>query len=107
VGLRICRDAEYDDGKLDLVVFRCKEQTALVLHAAWTLLRRHPLKGDVVYRQGKRIHIESTPMTPSQVDGDPGPNTPLDIEVLPQRVRLIVPHCDEHHGFWPWRGFRT
>jgi diacylglycerol kinase family enzyme len=45
VGLRICRDARFDDGLLDLVVFSCREQGSLVLHAAWTILRLHPLKG--------------------------------------------------------------
>jgi diacylglycerol kinase (ATP) len=103
VGLRICRDARYDDGLLDLVVFSCRDQPGLVLHAAWTLLRRHPLKGDVVYRQFKRLRIESESPVPSQADGDVGPNTPLDIQVLPVRVKLLVPP-PRRQFFWPWRG---
>ena len=59
VGLRICRDARYDDGLLDLVVFSCREQTALMLHAAWTLLRLHPLRGDVIYRRVRSARIET------------------------------------------------
>ncbi len=100
VGLRICRDAVFDDGLLDLVVFRCREQTGLMLHAAWTLLRLHPWKGDVVYRQFRNARIE-TPGSevPSQVDGDPGPNTPLDISVGPARIALLVP---EPSSSWPW-----
>ena len=101
VGLRICRDARYDDGLLDLVVFGCRANTNLVLHAAWTLLRRHPLKGGVVYRQFRRLRIESESPVPSQVDGDVGPNTPLDVEVLPARVRLMIP--PPRRLFWPWR----
>ena len=104
VGLRICRDAQYDDGKLDLVVFGCRHQHRLLLHAAWTLLRLHPLKGDVVYRQFKKLRIESDQTVPSQVDGDVGPNTPLEVEVLPQRVRLLVPPPSAGFHFWPWKG---
>ena len=105
VGLRICRDAQFDDGLLDLVVFSCREQTALILHAGWTLLRRHPLKGDVVYRQVRNIRIETDRPTPCQVDGDVGPSTPLEISMADRRVRLILPAGrDVRNPWWPWTG---
>jgi YegS/Rv2252/BmrU family lipid kinase len=103
VGLRICRDARYDDGLLDLVVFSCREQTALMLHAAWTLLRRHPLKGDVLYRRVRRVRIETDRPVPSEVDGDLGPFAPLDIAVAPHGIKLIVPPVPTGWGLWPWR----
>jgi len=104
VGLRICRDALYDDGLLDLVVFSCREQTALMLHATWTLLRRHPLKGNVLYRRCRRLRIETRQPVPSQVDGDVGPLTPLDISVAAQRIKLLIPHAEAGRTLWPWRG---
>lgn len=104
VGLRICRDALYDDGLLDLVVFSCRKQTALMLHAAWTLLRRHPLKGNVLYRRGRNVHIETDRPVPSQMDGDVGPDTPLDISVSPNRIKLLIPPRRTGWAFWPWRG---
>ncbi len=104
VGLRICRDALFDDGLLDLVVFHCRQQTALVLHAAWTLLRRHPLKGNVVYRRLRHVRIETDQPVPSQVDGDVGPMTPVDISIAPQRVKLLVPPRESGRTLWPWRG---
>ena len=107
VGLRICRDAVYDDGLLDLVVFSCREQTALMLHAAWTLLRRHPLKGNVLYRRARRFHIETDEPVPSQVDGDVGPPTPLEISVAPERIKLLIPPQAGGKTFWPWRGGDT
>jgi diacylglycerol kinase (ATP) len=102
VGLRICRDARFDDGLLDLVIFRCREQTGLMLHAAWTLLRLHPLKGDVLYRRCRNATIE-TPDGPTatQVDGDPGPSTPLHVSVAPFRMHLLVPEQPDSWG-WPW-----
>jgi len=104
VGLRVCRDARFDDGLLDLVVFSCQEQTALVLHAAWTLLRRHPLKGNVIYRRIRSARIEADPQVPSQLDGDLGPETPLDISLHPGKLRLLVPAPRASYGPWPWRG---
>jgi diacylglycerol kinase (ATP) len=105
VGLRICRDARYDDGLLDLVVFRCREQTGLMWHAAWTLLRLHPLLGDVVYRRARSIRIETAAPAASQVDGDAGPSTPLDISLAPWRVKLLVPPPPRPGWkFWPWTG---
>lgn len=106
VGLRVCRDARFDDGKFDLVVFTCQEQTALLLHAAWTLLRLHPLKGNVLYRKVRSVHIESDRPVPSQVDGDLGPPPPLDISIASSRIKLLVPHRPETPtawGFWPWK----
>lgn len=105
VGLRICRDARFDDGMLDLVIFRCREQAKLMLHAGWTLLRRHPLKGDVLYRRVKDIRIESDRPTASEVDGDPGPELPLNIAMADGRVRLIIPRTQHLSVFgWPWKG---
>ena len=106
VGLRICRDAVPDDGLLDLVVFSCREQTALMLHAAWTLLRRHPLKGNVIYHQARDIRIETDSPVPTQVDGDIGPNTPLDIAVEAHRIPLIFPHRPAADWPWAWGDFR-
>jgi len=104
VGLRICRDAVFDDGLLDLVVFTCREQTRLALHAAWTLLRMHPQKGNVIYRQVRQVRFETDGPVPSQVDGDVGPDTPLDISVSPRRLRLLVPRRRYGLGLWPWKG---
>lgn len=101
VGLRICRDARFDDGLLDLVVFSCREQAHLVLHAAWTLLRRHPLKGNVLYRQIKNCRIETDRPVPTEADGDVGPNTPVDVSVAPEQVTLLIPRSQESRGLWP------
>jgi diacylglycerol kinase family enzyme len=91
VGLRICREAQLDDGLMDLVVFSCREQTRLMMHAAWTLLRWHPLKGDMLYRQFRHCRIETDRPVPSQVDGDVGPNSPFDISVAEGKVHLLAP----------------
>jgi YegS/Rv2252/BmrU family lipid kinase len=105
-GLRVCRDAKFDDGLLDLVVFECHAQVSLVLHAAWTLLRRHPLKGNVIYRPARQIRIETEKPMECEMDGDVGPRSPLDISVSPDRIQLIVPSRPNRWTLpmWPWKG---
>lgn len=105
-GLRICREARFDDGLLDLVVFECDQQVRLLLHAAWTLLRLHPLKGNVIYRQAKEIRIESDDPVHCELDGDLGPTTPLAITISPHRIKLIVPSSPPGWPIplWPWKG---
>jgi diacylglycerol kinase (ATP) len=111
VGLRVCRDARFDDGLLDLVVFSCREQTSLMLHAAWTLLRLHPLKGNVLYRRLKTCKIETSCPLACQLDGEIGPAAPLDISVEPRKLALLIaPNTQagslarQAGGFWPWKG---
>jgi len=104
VGLRICRDAAFDDGYLDLVVFPCRRQLRLLMHAAWTLLRQHPPKGGVVYRRIRSCRIETDPPVACQADGDPGPSTPIDVGLDPERVKLIIPRGSSRMGLWPWKG---
>ncbi|MBS3821293.1 MAG: YegS/Rv2252/BmrU family lipid kinase [Planctomycetes bacterium] len=106
IGLRICRDARFDDGLLDLVVFECDRQTGLILHAGWTMLRRHPLKGNCIYEEPERIHIETDQPLTCQVDGDVGPESPLEISVAEHRITLIVPQSRSRWTLpmWPWKG---
>jgi diacylglycerol kinase family enzyme len=42
-------------------------------------------------RQVRRIRIDSDAEVPFQLDGDPGGTLPVEIEVLPQRLNMIVP----------------
>jgi diacylglycerol kinase (ATP) len=39
----------------------------------------------------RRLRIESNETVPYQLDGDPGGVLPLEIEVLPGRLTMIVP----------------
>jgi diacylglycerol kinase family enzyme len=47
---------------------------------------------DVIYKQGKIIEISSrSEGVYAELDGDPGPELPVKIEVIPQAVNVIVP----------------
>ncbi len=90
-GLRICSRASCNDGKLDLVVFKCGSQGRLVIHSLLTLLNRHPVQRDVIYRTAQRIRVSTEKPLTCEVDGDVGPVTPLDIAMSRQKIRLLLP----------------
>ena len=90
-GLRICSEAQFDDGLLDLIIFTCHSRAHLLCHATRAILRRHPSHRSVIHRRFKHVTIESETSVPCEVDGDMGPTTPLEISVAPKRIKLIVP----------------
>ena len=91
-GLRILRDAKFDDGLLDLCVYPCSGQLRLILHSLNTTLRIHPERRSVIYRRCRNIEISSSvPSVPVQVDGDPGGTLPAKIEVHPGALNLLLP----------------
>lgn len=92
VGLSICKDAQYGDGLLDLCIMRCSNQGKLLVHSLKTVFKTHTRSRDVIYRQTPLIHVEAAdgPVY-CEIDGDPGPELPAEIKVIPQAVRALVP----------------
>lgn len=91
-GLRVAPEAVPTDGLLDVCTFRRGSlfhglrYTAAVQLGGW-----HRRLGDCVTRQARRLRITSDEPVAYQLDGDPGGVLPLDIEIEPRRVTLIVP----------------
>ena len=91
VGLRVLRDAQFDDGLLDLCVFPCRWHGRLALHSATTLLQIHPERRSVIYRRCRNIVISSNvQQVRVQVDGDPAGNLPARIEVCPGALSVLM-----------------
>ena len=92
IGLSICKDADFGDGLLDICIFRCAGQSRLMAHAVKTVFKRHTKCKNVIYTKAASIQVESAdgPLY-CQIDGDPGPETPADIQVIPQAIRVLVP----------------
>ena len=84
-------EVQSDDGVLDVCVFSPRSLLDGIL-IMWRLLRRdfssHP---GMRYRRGSRIRIETDPPCEAQADGELIGMTPLDIQVEPLSVRLLVP----------------
>jgi len=92
VGLQILHYADFGDGLLDVCVYKCASQLHLAKHSLMTILKQHADSRDVIYRQSKNISVSSeTDCIATEIDGDPGPALPVQIEVIPQAVNVMVP----------------
>jgi len=90
LGLPLGREARADDGKLDLCVFERPGAFNLLRYfsaAIWEWDRELP---DYKRRQVKRLRLSSEQPVRGQMDGDPAGQLPLDIEVMPGALTLVV-----------------
>jgi YegS/Rv2252/BmrU family lipid kinase len=93
LGLRWAPDAVGDDGWLDVRVLTrgTWAWTMRYLWCAWRgVLSAQP---GVTTLRIRRATITSAEPVAAHVDGDPAGVTPIDVEVLPQRLTLILPRA--------------
>jgi len=83
--------AALDSGHFDVCVFERGSLAALLYFSAAALCRRLSLQPGIQYRTAHRIRIESDRPVAVEVDGDYYRETPVEIEVHPAGVRLLVP----------------
>jgi diacylglycerol kinase (ATP) len=90
-GFRFAPQATGSDGCLDLCGFGSGGfwNTLKFMTAAY--LGRHQRLNDWMTKKISRIRIESDVQVRYQLDGDPGGCLPLNIEVVPNRLTIIVP----------------
>jgi diacylglycerol kinase family enzyme len=90
-GLQFCPAASGDDGLLDVCLLR----RGGFLRGVWYLLnviaRRHGSMRDCEMLRCERLRIEADEPVTYQIDGDHGGWLPVEVELLRQRVRLVVP----------------
>lgn len=83
-----------DDGLLDVVVVRANSFSQSV-QAVWELLRVSPgTLGDAGYvghARGREVRVETEPVQPVQLDGEPGGETPFTASVVPGAIKVMVP----------------
>lgn len=92
LGLKILAHADFGDGLLDVCIYKCASRVHLLKHSAMTVLKQHVRCRDVIYRQGRKITVSSNSADiKTEIDGDPGPALPVEIEVIPHAVNCIVP----------------
>lgn len=81
----------FDDGVLDACFYsprNLRDATRIM----WRLLRRNfASDAAMVYRSGRHFRIETYPPRLAQADGELLGMTPLEIEIAPRAVRLLVP----------------
>jgi len=67
---------------------------ALAGYALAILRGRHLERPDVHHRRAKGFRLSSAGVVPLQTDGDPAGELPATVEVLPQKLRLLVPSTE-------------
>ena len=89
--MRIAPDAVGTDGQLDLCTFRRGSLSVGLIYLAHVWLGRHQRLADCTTARFRRLRIEADAEVPYQLDGDAGGILPLEIDLVPRRLRLIVP----------------
>jgi diacylglycerol kinase family enzyme len=89
-GLRLAPQAVGTDGLLDVCGFERGSLWHLLRYLSGVFRGRHLSFADCRYLQTTRLRVESDEEVHYQLDGDPGGKLPVEISVLPERVRLIV-----------------
>jgi len=90
-GLGILHKADFSDGLLDVCIYKCASQLHLVKHSVATIFKQHTKGRGVIYLKARNIRITSVVDIPTEIDGDPGPPLPVEINIIPQAVKCIVP----------------
>jgi len=91
-GLRVVPGARADDGLLDWVVFERPGRAALVRYALAVSRRSaHLERRDVSHGRARRVRIDGPSPVPVQLDGEPAGFTPVEIDVIPQGLAVLVP----------------
>jgi diacylglycerol kinase (ATP) len=93
VGLRIVPGAVGTDGLLDVCTFKEGSLWNGLMYLGGILLGQHQSWSDCITTRARRLRIESSGEVPYQLDGDPGGFLPVEIEVLPGRLTLLVPEA--------------
>ena len=92
--VRLRRGIAPDDGLLDVVVLRADTLLSSV-RAIWELLRERgssaPGMGRVGYARGRVVTVETHPVQPVQLDGEPHGATPFTATVVAGAIQVFMP----------------
>lgn len=90
MNLPIVEDADPMDGQLDVCMFRGGSLIRGLYYLAAVIARQHRRRREDRVRRFRKIRITSDETVPFQLDGDPGGELPLEIQVQPRFLRVVV-----------------
>ena len=90
-GIPIVPNADGTDSHLDMCTFDGSSFAGGMRLLIHTVLRRQHRLRNCQQVRTRKLRLEADQPVPYQVDGDPGGWLPVDVEIIPQRMRLIVP----------------
>ncbi len=91
VGLGICPEAVPYDGQLDVTTFEGGSFWQGLMHLSAVILGQHKNLAGVESVRSPCLTVEAEQDVPFQVDGDPGGSLPVEIQILPERLSMMVP----------------
>jgi diacylglycerol kinase (ATP) len=91
--VRLAAQARLDDGLLDVLIFKGQGFLAMVRHLFSVLTSRHLRDPQVEYYQARRVKISATKPLSVHADDEPFTTTPVEIGVVPQALRVVVPQA--------------
>ncbi len=83
--------AHLDDGLFEVWLFRGKGLPQTIRHITLAIREEHLYDAKVHCVHGRTVNIQTRPTMPCQTDGDPAGYTPLQCEIRPDALRLLVP----------------
>ncbi len=88
---RLSPEAKIDDGLLDVVVMEGYGFRSSLKHLALITLRQHVRDPEVHIFRARRLKIETRDPMPVHLDAENIGFTPLEIEVVPKSLKIILP----------------
>ena len=90
MNLCFVEQADAQDGMLDMCTFKNGGLVRGLYYFFAVLFRQHRKLNSTNFVRFKHLTIESDSMVPYEIDGDPGGELPLTIEIVPQRMKMMV-----------------
>lgn len=87
-----------NDGLLDVIMFKEMKLTELPVVGLKVLQGRHNEDSNVIYFQTPELRIESAENISTDVDGEIGQPLPLDIKILPKRIKINTRSIESTEG---------
>lgn len=95
---RLGVQSSINDGLLDVIIFKEMNFMELLPLAINVLQGRHDENKNVIYFQTPSLRIESPADMSTDVDGERGEPLPLDIEIVPRRLKINTRRSKETVG---------
>jgi diacylglycerol kinase family enzyme len=89
--LVFAHEARLDSGQFDICIFQKNTIPSLLMYAFAGITRLASIIPGMTHLTGSRVRIQSKVPVPVQIDGTYSGTTPVDIELIPGMVRVMVP----------------
>lgn len=89
---KLARHSSAEDGLLDVLIIKGENIVESIKNVFHFLMKKKDsaYPSDIVYFQTRKLHIENDQPT-TDIDGEKGPDFPLEVECLPGSLPIIVP----------------